>query len=130
VLGLFLGKPIGITLASWLAVRARQGALPHGITWVQLHAAGWLGGIGFTMSIFVAGLAFSNEALLNMAKLGIFTGSLLAGVAGSVFLLGQSLKFRVVARPSGRTVASGLAAGQPAPGLMSAVEPRQVDEDA
>ena len=86
-LGLLLGKPIGITLASWLAVRLGLGALPAGTTWFQIHGAGWLGGIGFTMSIFVAGLAFKEEALLNMAKLGIFTASLLAGIVGSVLLL-------------------------------------------
>ena len=87
VLGLLLGKPIGITLASWLAVRLRVGALPDETTWLQIHGAGWLGGIGFTMSIFVAGLAFREEALLNMAKLGIFTASVLAGIVGSVLLL-------------------------------------------
>jgi NhaA family Na+:H+ antiporter len=87
VLGLLLGKPIGITLASWFAVRLRLGALPAETTWLQIHGAGWLGGIGFTMSIFVAGLAFEEEALLNMAKLGIFTASLLAGIVGSVLLL-------------------------------------------
>ena len=86
VLGLLFGKPIGITLASWLAVRFSLGALPAGITWLQIHGAGWLAGIGFTMSIFVAGLAFKEEALLNMAKLGIFTASLLAGIIGSVLL--------------------------------------------
>lgn len=86
-LGLLLGKPIGITLASWLAVRLGLGALPVGTTWFQIHGAGWLGGIGFTMSIFVAGLAFKEEALLNMAKLGIFTASLMAGVVGSLLLL-------------------------------------------
>lgn len=87
VFGLLLGKPVGITLASFLAVRLRLGALPAGTTWFQIHGAGWLGGIGFTMSIFVAGLAFEEEALLNMAKLGIFTASLLAGIFGSVLLL-------------------------------------------
>ena len=87
VLGLLLGKPVGITLASWLAVRLRLGVLPEGSKWLQVHGAGWLGGIGFTMSIFVAGLAFKEEALLNMAKLGIFTASLLAGIVGSVLLL-------------------------------------------
>jgi Na+:H+ antiporter, NhaA family len=89
-LGLFLGKPIGITLASWLAVRTRLSSLPDGITWVQLNAAGWLGGIGFTMSIFVAGLAFTNDRLISTAKLGIFAASLLAGTAGSLLLLGKS----------------------------------------
>jgi NhaA family Na+:H+ antiporter len=87
ILGLLAGKPIGITLASWLAVRAGFGSLPQGTSWAQLHGAAWLGGIGFTMSIFVAGLAFREESLLNMAKLGIFTASLLAGTVGSLILL-------------------------------------------
>src|SRR5439155_9602154 len=86
VLGLLLGKPIGITFASWLAVRTRLGRLPAEVTWAHIHGASWLGGIGFTMSIFVAGLAFQTEALLNMAKFGIFTASLLAGIVGSVLL--------------------------------------------
>lgn len=86
VLGLFLGKPAGITLGAWLAVRSRLAALPRGITWLQLNAAGWLGGIGFTMSIFIAALAFTDAALLNFAKLGILTASVLAGVAGSMLL--------------------------------------------
>jgi len=92
VLGLLLGKPIGITFASWLAVRTRLGRLPAEVTWAHIHGASWLGGIGFTMSIFVAGLAFQTEALLNMAKFGIFTASLLAGIVGSVLLLRQSPK--------------------------------------
>jgi len=69
-----------------LAVRARLGALPDGITWAHIHGATWLAGIGFTMSIFVAGLAFKDEAFVNTAKLGIFAASLLAGIAGSILL--------------------------------------------
>ncbi len=87
VLGLLLGKPIGITFASWLAVRSGVASLPTGVTWGHIHGASWLGGIGFTMSLFVAGLAFADEALLTMAKLGILTASLCAGIIGSVLLL-------------------------------------------
>jgi NhaA family Na+:H+ antiporter len=82
-----LGKPIGIMLASWLAVRLRFASLPAGVTWNHIHGAGWLGGIGFTMSLFVAGLAFSDEALLTIAKLGILTASALASLVGSALLL-------------------------------------------
>jgi NhaA family Na+:H+ antiporter len=89
ILGLLLGKPIGITLASWLAVRTRLAALPAGVSWGHLNAAGWFGGIGFTMSIFVAGLAFPGEAALNTAKLAIFLASAMAGIAGSAALLLQ-----------------------------------------
>lgn len=86
ILGLVLGKPIGITLASWLAVRLRLAALPAGVNWKHIHGAGWLGGIGFTMSLFVAGLAFDDAVVLRVAKLGIFTASALAALVGSAFL--------------------------------------------
>jgi NhaA family Na+:H+ antiporter len=86
-LGLLVGKPIGITLAAWLAVRSKLASLPAGVTWNHIHAAGWLGGIGFTMSLFVAGLAFRDEALLTIAKVGILTGSALASLVGSLLLL-------------------------------------------
>ncbi|HEY3823789.1 MAG TPA: Na+/H+ antiporter NhaA [Bryobacteraceae bacterium] len=87
ILGLLLGKPIGITLASRIAVRTRLAVLPARVSWSHLNAAGWFGGIGFTMSIFVAGLAFSGEAMLNTAKIAIFIASAMAGLAGSATLL-------------------------------------------
>jgi NhaA family Na+:H+ antiporter len=86
VLGLALGKPLGITLASWLAVRAGAADLPSGVGWRHVHGAGWLGGIGFTMSLFVAGLAFADPAGLDVAKLGVFAASLVAGVVGYTLL--------------------------------------------
>lgn len=89
ILGLLLGKPLGITLASWIAVRSGVAALPAGTTWLRLHAAGWLGGIGFTMSLFIAGLAFPDEAMLNLAKVGILSASLCAGIIGSAILFGR-----------------------------------------
>ncbi|MEO8596511.1 MAG: Na+/H+ antiporter NhaA [Candidatus Solibacter sp.] len=86
-LGLLLGKPIGIGLASWLAVRIRLAVLPAGVSWNHIHGAAWLGGIGFTMSLFIAALAFSDPELLKMAKFGILAGSLSAGLVGFVVLL-------------------------------------------
>ena len=68
-------------------MRARLASLPEDINWGHIHGAGWLAGIGFTMSLFVGGLAFSDEALLTMAKLGILTASVLAGLIGSALLL-------------------------------------------
>ena len=88
IFGLLFGKPVGITLASWLAVRSGIASLPTGVCWKHVHGASWLGGIGFTMSLFVAGLAFSDERMLTMAKIGIFTASACAGVFGSLLLLG------------------------------------------
>ena len=84
--GLALGKPIGITLASWLAVTARLASLPSGVTWAMLHGCAWLGGIGFTMSLFIATLAFDGTPLLASAKAGILTGSAAAGVVGAAAL--------------------------------------------
>jgi NhaA family Na+:H+ antiporter len=83
LLGLVLGKPLGITLFSWAAVRVGLAALPGGVTWRLLHGVAWLGGIGFTMSLFVAGLAFANAPeLLTAAKLGVLAASLVAGICG------------------------------------------------
>lgn len=85
-LGLLLGKPLGITLFSWLAVRMRLAVLPEGVSWGAVHAVSWLGGIGFTMSLFVTGLAFSDPARVDESKVGIFAASILAGVVGWVLL--------------------------------------------
>jgi NhaA family Na+:H+ antiporter len=82
VLGLVLGKPIGITLFSWLAVRLRFAELSRGVTWKQLHAASWLGGIGFTVSIFIAGLAFHTEQQYTLARAAVLAASVCAaGIA-------------------------------------------------
>lgn len=86
-LGLVLGKPIGILSASWLAVKIRLAKLPPGVNWNGIHGAAWLGGIGFTMSLFVAALAFPDQELLANAKIGILAGSLFAGLAGCAILL-------------------------------------------
>ena len=87
VLGLLLGKPIGIVSASWLAVRAGIAVLPEGIGWGQMIGAAILCGIGFTMSLFIANLAFPAGVLLPAAKIGILAGSAVAGVAGALVLL-------------------------------------------
>jgi NhaA family Na+:H+ antiporter len=86
MLGLVFGKPIGITLFSWLAVRSRMAALPPGVTWRAVHSLSWLGGIGFTMSLFIAGLAFGASPLLQSAKLGILSSSVIAGIIGWMLL--------------------------------------------
>lgn len=87
VLGLVLGKPLGVTLASWLAVRSGVASLPANVSWRHIHGAGWLAGIGFTMSLFMTGLAFSDDAHLTAAKLGILMASLSAGIVGSLILV-------------------------------------------
>ncbi len=86
LLGLVLGKPIGITLAAWLAVKLGFAARPDA-GWRMIHGVAWLGGIGFTMSLFIAGLAFGGAApLLTSAKLGTFLASVIAGVVGWLLL--------------------------------------------
>jgi NhaA family Na+:H+ antiporter len=80
--GLVLGKPLGITLLSWLAVRLKVAELPVGVTWKQLFAASWLAGIGFTMSLFIANSAFDSAVLLGVSKVAILAASLLASVVG------------------------------------------------
>jgi NhaA family Na+:H+ antiporter len=90
-LGLLVGKPVGITLLAWAAVRLGVASLPHGVTWRLILGAGLLGGIGFTMALFIAGLAFASQpTLLVAAKLGILGASLTAGVAGWLALRGSS----------------------------------------
>jgi NhaA family Na+:H+ antiporter len=89
VLGLFLGKPLGIWLFARLSVKTRLAA-PAELLWGTLFGAAWLSGIGFTMSLFIANLAFGEGDLLNMSKIGILGASLLAGMCASVFLLRAS----------------------------------------
>ncbi|HEX2613327.1 MAG TPA: Na+/H+ antiporter NhaA [Fibrobacteria bacterium] len=86
VLGLCLGKPLGITFFSWLAVRLRFATLPANVRWPHLLGAGILGGIGFTMSIFIAGLGLPDRALLNGAKLAVLAASSIAGIVGCLVL--------------------------------------------
>ncbi len=84
MLGLVVGKPLGITGAAFAAVRLRLATLPEGVTWTALHGCAWLGGIGFTMSLFIATLAFQGTDLLDGARIGILAGSILAAVVGAV----------------------------------------------
>jgi NhaA family Na+:H+ antiporter len=82
VVGLVLGKPLGISLASWLAVHMGIATLPDSVSWRMLRGVSWLGGIGFTMSLFVGALAFADEALLDSAKIGVLLASCVAAFIG------------------------------------------------
>ncbi|MCC6737296.1 MAG: Na+/H+ antiporter NhaA [Bauldia sp.] len=84
--GLFIGKPLGFFALSWLAVRLRLADLPHGYNWRQLLGAGALAGIGFTMSLFIAGQAFSLETDFAAAKIAIFGASILSALVGVAIL--------------------------------------------
>lgn len=82
-LGLLLGKPIGVFLICYLAVQLKIAALPEGVNWLMILGAGFLGGIGFTMSLFVAGLAFTNApVLLDQAKVGVLSSSVVSAIIG------------------------------------------------
>jgi NhaA family Na+:H+ antiporter len=86
ILGLALGKPVGISLMAWLGVRLGLTTLPDGLRWRHVIGGGWLAGIGFTMSVFIATLAFGDPVLLTTAKAGILVASLLAGAVGALWL--------------------------------------------
>ena len=86
LLGLVVGKPLGIILFSWLTVRLGVGAKLPQLTWHHVVGVGLLSGIGFTISLFVTGLAFAEEALIAQAKVSILAASVLAGVIGYTFL--------------------------------------------
>lgn len=86
ITGLVLGKLIGVSLFSWLSVRLNLASLPKGTTWPHLIGAALLAGIGFTMSLFVAHLAFRNDFFLQTAKASILIASMLAGTIGYAFL--------------------------------------------
>ena len=89
--GLLLGKPVGITLASLLAIKGKVGEMPANANWKMLFAVACLGGIGFTMSIFVDTLSFKDfpqytEHLRSCGKIAVLMGSLSAGILGSVLI--------------------------------------------
>lgn len=90
LLGLLVGKPLGIMVMSFAIVKSKLASLPENVNWGHMLGASILGGVGFTMAIFVANLAFDDEALVATAKLGILAASLLAGIIGFLFLLLQA----------------------------------------
>jgi NhaA family Na+:H+ antiporter len=96
--GLVLGKPIGIVLATWLSIRCGLTRLPEGVDWKTMWGAGCLAGIGFTMSLFIAGLAL-NDALLDDAKIGILAGSALSATLGCMLLTVFLPRSPVMAEP-------------------------------
>ncbi|MCH7874156.1 MAG: Na+/H+ antiporter NhaA [Gemmatimonadetes bacterium] len=88
ILGLVVGKLVGVTGFAWLAVTSGIATRPRGMTWRQLIGAAALAGIGFTMSLFIADQAFGTSYLLDYAKIGVLVASLVAGVVGVVILAG------------------------------------------
>ncbi len=86
IAGLFVGKQLGIASFSWIFVKLGVADLPSGVRFSQLYGVSMLGGIGFTMSLFIGGLAFEQREMLDVAKVGILAASLLSGVAGYLTL--------------------------------------------
>lgn len=86
ILGLAVGKPVGILLLSWLSLKLGLAQLPEDVSWRQLVGGGCLAGIGFTMALFIADLAFREDAVLQSAKIGILVGSAISAILGMVIL--------------------------------------------
>jgi NhaA family Na+:H+ antiporter len=94
LVALVLGKPLGVISASWLAVRVGLCRLPPGVSWSGVCLVGLLAGIGFTMSIFIANLAFTQDQLLGAAKLGVLAGSLASAVLGLTWGVAYARRLR------------------------------------
>lgn len=93
ILGLFIGKPVGITLVSWIAVKLKISSLPDKAGWMQIVGVGFLAGIGFTMSIFISVLSFTGQhLLLSEAKFSVLLASILSGIVGSLLLTAVAKK--------------------------------------
>jgi NhaA family Na+:H+ antiporter len=86
IVGLFIGKPLGITLASWIAIKLKIAKKPRAASWKQISGVAMLGGIGFTMSIFVSILSFASPLFQLEAKFSILLASIISAAAGYIFL--------------------------------------------
>ncbi|MFW0776712.1 MAG: Na+/H+ antiporter NhaA [Rickettsiales bacterium] len=91
IAGLFVGKQLGIFAFSWVAVKTKMADMPIGVNWLQFYAIGMIAGIGFTMSLFIGGLAFTDPLLQIETRLGVIVGSLLSAMFGA-FLLWLALR--------------------------------------
>lgn len=95
-LGLFIGKPVGIILFCFLLVKTNLGKLPIGTKWSHIAGAGFLAGIGFTMSIFISNLAFSDTGLIQQSKMATLIGSLFSCITGLSLLIMATRKYKVL----------------------------------
>jgi Na+/H+ antiporter NhaA len=108
VVGLTVGKLIGVTLGTWVALRTGIGRVPDTLRWGQILGGAGLAGIGFTVALFITDLALKDPVLVNDAKIGILTGSILAGVIGWLI-------FRLAGERGGQCAPSGLPVLPPRP---------------
>ena len=90
-LGLFVGKQVGVFGASWLAIKSGICRMPDGANWLQLYAVGIIAGIGFTMSLFIGMLAFTDPAFAADVRIGVLGGSLLSAITGYILLRAVSV---------------------------------------
>ncbi|MCQ2204730.1 MAG: Na+/H+ antiporter NhaA [Bacteroidales bacterium] len=100
---LFIGKTVGITFFSWIAVKTGLAEKPQGSSWHTMLGIGMMGGIGFTMSLFIAALAFKDPNILTQAKLGIFIGSMMSGIIGYAYLKWSLSRDEKINKASGVT---------------------------
>ncbi|MCI4655118.1 Na+/H+ antiporter NhaA [Sphingomonas aquatilis] len=107
--GLFVGKQIGVTVALWLCVKFRISAKPKGASWLQIYGMALLCGIGFTMSLFIGGLAFDDPLLIDEVKIGVLGGSALSAVTGYMVLRFASTRRGLLRR---RATASAKGVGE------------------
>jgi NhaA family Na+:H+ antiporter len=114
--GLLVGKPVGIVIATWLAIRLGLGVLPAGTTWRHVTGLGVTAGIGFTVALFVTGLSFDDPVQADAAKMGVFAASIAAGILGLAIL-------RSAPRPAG-TGSNGVRANGDSGGVVMAARDR------
>jgi len=97
ILGLFFGKTIGIYLTTWICVKTKLANLPDMASWKHMIGVGMLGGIGFTMSIFISMLSFKDPLFIEEAKFAVLIGSLISGTCGYLYLsfVAKKDKFKV-----------------------------------
>ena len=105
-LGLIVGKTVGISLFSWIAVRTGLGKLPTNTTWRHLVGVASMAGIGFTVALFITALAFTDVALADDAKVGIFAGSIVSAIIGTAVLLTTKPVVHPDPAPEAETVAA------------------------
>lgn len=86
-LGLLLGKQFGVFGVTFLLIKARVALLPHGANWLHIYGISCLAGVGFTMSLFIGGLSFESEAMMNQVRVGVLSGSIVSGLLGYIALM-------------------------------------------
>lgn len=91
-MGLILGKQIGVFGATYITVRMGFARLPQGVTWAHIYGLSCLAGIGFTMSLFIGGLSFSDAEMMNQVRLGVLSGSIISAILGYVVLMATTSK--------------------------------------